>query len=529
MPYSLNFKRFSACAALSLAWLSGPTAQAQAAEQDRPLNVVLMLADDMGYADVNAFGGRFGYTPNLDRLAAMGMTMTDFHSACAVCSPTRAALLTGRYPLANGIDGHFPDKPSTFLRDQTRADGGPGTLPGLLQEQGYSTFHVGKWHLGGVTLVELEHRAAGQGEYAQNQGPHEHGFDHYYISLEDAPSGIRSGMIRSATLYRDGVKHLVHNDVYTHDPDQQRDWQGFKGDVVTQHIAQCTEAGKPFYLNVWFDVPHTPYESAHVPAEFHFDTLSQQFDQTLGRNRHVLNTDLPAGKHQENHRRFLSMVTYMDHQVGRILDALDDPNGDGDTADSMMDNTLIIFTSDNGGAWPADNGVFASGKACVRNGGIRVPMIVAWENHITPGTTSLQIGNTIDLLPSVHRLAASEDLPAGLTVDGIDLSPVWLGEDEQIDRGVMFSDLRKSYGPQRHGPHPEPQGHFVARRGDLKLIFDHKRSLQPVALFDMSTDAGEQNNLIDQAEYADDIIELTEAAKGWVDEMDEAAGAGSGE
>lgn len=520
--------RHAACAALPLALLSTPSVDAQPADT-QPLNIVLMLADDMGYGDVNAFDGRFGYTPNLDRLAEMGMTMTDFHSACAVCSPTRAALLTGRYPLANGIDGHFPDKPSTFLRDQTRADGGPGTLPGLLREQGYSTFHVGKWHLGGVTLVELEHRTAGEGRYAENQGPHEHGFDHYYISLEDAESGIRSTMIRQATLYRDGTKHLVHNDVYTHNPDQQRDWQGFKGDVVTQHIARCTEADQPFYLNVWFDVPHTPYESDHVPEAFHFDTLSQKFDQTLGRNRHVLNTDLPEGKHQENHRRFLSMVTYMDHQVGRILDALDDPNGDGDTADSIMDNTLIIFTSDNGGAWPADNGVFASGKACVRNGGIRVPMIVAWADHIAQGTTSTQIGNTIDLMPSVLMLAGHEELPDNLTVDGIDLSPVWLGQTQQIERGVMFSDLRSKYKPQRHGPAPEPQGYLVARQGDLKLILDDKRSLQPVALFDLSSDAGEQTNLIDHPDYAAQIIELAEAAKGWVAEMDAASAAGSGE
>ncbi len=541
MLNSCRLKRQVVCLVLPLILFSAARAVAQS-EEAKPLNVVFLVADDMGYGDVNAFGGRYGYTPNLDRLAGMGMTMTDFYSACAVCSPTRAALLTGCYPLANGIDGHFPDAPHVFLRDQTRADGGPGTLPGMLREQGYSTLHIGKWHLGGITLVELEHRATGQGAFAQNLGPHEHGFEQYFASLEDAESGIRSGMIRQATLYRDATKHLIHNDVYQPDPEASRDWTGFKGDIATQQVAAWAVADQPFFLNVWFDVPHTPYESDHVPPPFHFDTLSQHFDDVLGRHRHVLNPNLPEGKGQEDHRRFLSMVTYMDFQVGRILDALEDPNADGDSEDSLLSHTLIVFTSDNGGAWPADNGVFASGKACVREGGIRVPMIVAWQDRITARTTTAQLGNTIDLMPSVLRLCgavgALSDQPAGvlpdvqvqslpqtLNVDGIDLSNVWLGTEASIDRGVMFSDLRRGYRPQRHDPPPEPVGALVARHGDLKLLFHDKHDLEAVALFDLANDPAEQVNLVDQPEYADRIAELTQATALWLAEMHAAAGA----
>ncbi|MEO0474516.1 MAG: sulfatase-like hydrolase/transferase [Planctomycetota bacterium] len=478
-----------------------------------------MMADDMGYADVTAFGGRFGYTPNIDRLAGMGMMMTEFYSACAVCSPTRAAFLTGRYPLANGIDGHFPDRAGVFLRDQTRPDGGAGTLPGMLSELGYRTLHVGKWHLGGVTVEELSHRRSGRGEFADSQGPHEHGFDAYFISQEDASTGVRSGLIRSQTLYQKAAQHLVHNDKYKHDPNEQRDWTRFKGDVAVDFISDMTAKNQPFFLNLWFDVPHTPFEDAHVPPSFHFDTLHKQLDPQLGRKAHVLNPGLKNERHRENHRRFLSMVTYMDHQVGRVMKAVEDPNGDGDPSDSIADHTLIIFTSDNGGAWPADNGHFLSGKASVREGGLRVPMIAVLKGGIEAGSRSEQVGNTIDMMPSILEMAGLQRWPAGVTTDGIDLSPVWLGQTRTIDRGVMFSDLRAVYRPQRYGPAPEPTGYLIARRGRLKAIFESKDSVNPIALYDLMEDPGETKNLISQSISAGIIEELTSATQSWVDSI----------
>lgn len=477
------------------------------------------MADDMGYADVSAFGGRFGYTPNIDRLAGMGMMMTEFYSACAVCSPTRAAFLTGRYPLANGIDGHFPDEAGIFLRDQTRPDGGPGTLPGLLQEKGYRTLHVGKWHLGGVAMQELEHRTQGRGEFKDSQGPHEHGFDDYYISQEDAATGIRREINRSATFYQKAAQHLTHNDVYRHNPDEKRDWTRVKGDIATTFISNMAEGDKPFFLNVWFDVPHAPFEDGHVPSEFHFDTLHKKVDEQAGRAAHVLNPAFINERQKERHRRFLSMVTYMDHQVGRIMNAVNDPNGDGDPSDSIADHTLIIFTSDNGGAWPADNGPFSSGKACVREGGLRVPMIAVLGGQIEAGSRSEQVGNTIDFMPSILKMAGLNRLPAGVTTDGIDLSPVWLGRARTIDRGVMFSDLRAIYRPQRYGPRPDPTGYLIARRGDFKLIVESKDSVKPIALYNLREDPGETNNLIKESTSFGMIKELTSSTKSWVESI----------
>lgn len=479
-----------------------------------------MMADDMGYADVTAFGGQYGYTPNLDRLAGMGMVMTDFYAAAAVCSPTRAALLTGRYPLANGIDGHFPDRAGVYLKDQTQPDGGAGTLPGMLRERGYRTLHVGKWHLGGVALKELEHRQSGRGEFADSQGPHEHGFDDYYISQEDVSTDVRSKMIRSATLYQKAAQHLIHNDKYKHNPDEHRDWTKFKGDIAVEFIADMSTKKQPFFLNLWFDVPHTPFEAGHIPPAFHFDRLHQTLVEELGRPAHVLNPSLKTEKQKENHRRFLSMVSYMDHQVGKVLKAIEDPDGDGDSSDSILENTLIIFTSDNGGAWPADNGPFSSGKASVREGGIRVPMIVVLKGKIQPDSQSKQIGNTIDLMPSILQAIDQPARQAEPDIDGIDLSPIWLGLADSIDRGTMFSDLRAVYRHQRYGVPPEPVGYLVARHGGLKLIFESKDSIRPIALYDLDVDPGEKKNLIDEREWTGFVLEMTANTKSWVDSME---------
>ena len=144
-------------------------------------------------------------------------------------------------------------------------------------------------------------------------------------------------------LYQSGPKHLIHNDVHTHNQDELADWTAFKGNVATQFIADNTEADKPFFPDVWFDVPHTPYESGHVPKPFHFETLSAYPDEGLGRHRHVFNSDLPEATGQADLRKLLAIVTYVDHEVGRVLDASQDPNQDGDEADSILEDTLIVL------------------------------------------------------------------------------------------------------------------------------------------------------------------------------------------
>jgi len=482
-------------------------------------NIVFLLADDMGFADITAFGGRFGYTPHLDRLAASGIRMTNFHTPCAVCSPTRAAILTGRYPLANGIDSHFNDSPRMVLRDQTRPDGGPGTLPGILREHGYATLHIGKWHLGGVTLQELEHRRTGQGKYRNHGGPHQHGFDDYYISQEDTTTGIRAGMLSSRTTYRDATKHLVHNGVYRFNPNESRDWTAFKVDVASRFIQDRVASGQPFFLNVWFDEPHAPYEDDHVPPPYHFDALSRQVDAELGRLRHVLNTALPATGNggQDDHKKFLSMVTYMDHQVGRILEQLEDPNSDGNSADSILSNTLIVFTSDNGGAWPADNGPFSSGKASMREGGIRVPLVAVWQGRFAAEGTSEALGNSVDMLPTLLA-AAGIDVPQGKTTDGINLLPHWT-EGRPVQRPTMFFDILASYRHQRHGPMPEPLGYTAAIKDGMKLIINNKVDRAAAALYDLHRDPQELHNLLENANCARVVQELRQDLNQWLDQQ----------
>ena len=215
-------------------------------------NFVLLLADDMGYADPSCFGGKADTTPNLDRLAASGMKFTQFYAGSAVCTPTRASVLTGRYPLRFDIRQHFPD-------DESHLPAAAVTLPELLKTAGYATAHVGKWHLGGLHQKHIRDRAQ------SIPGPHQHGFDHYLCQNEEQPQ--RGKMGRERTLYRRGGTCLIRNEenVPATDPYFDRHFTDINGDETVRLIEQFADAGKPFFINVWWLVPHTPYEPAAEP------------------------------------------------------------------------------------------------------------------------------------------------------------------------------------------------------------------------------------------------------------------------
>jgi N-acetylgalactosamine-6-sulfatase len=444
----------------------GARAWAQGGKKDRP-NIVLLMCDDMGWQDPSCFGNDRVRTPHVDRLAAGGMRLTQYYAASAVCTPTRASVLTGRYPLRFDIDGHFSDRGEFLPRCPT--------LPGLLKQAGYATGHVGKWHLGGVRLKDTQMRD-------RVPGPHEHGFDEYLTQIEQQP--LRGTMGQQRMLYRKGGTCLLRNEQQVGPGDAY--YGMYWTDVIGTHTSKLMRRfhgqGKPFFLNVWWLTPHTPYEPAPEP----------HWSQTAG-----------EGISEDQHR-FRSMVARMDYQVGNILRTLDELG--------IADNTLVLFASDNGGAYEANIGPLKGGKTDLHEGGIRVPFIARWPGCIKPGTVSGQLGHSNDLLPTCCA-AAGASLPTGTRFDGVNLLPHLTGRQDRVDRETLFWQIRLYKHLQRHYPKPRPYATEIVRRGRWKLL---ALKGEPVELFDVETDFLEQKNLLE--EKPEVVQALRRALMAWLAE-----------
>jgi N-acetylgalactosamine-6-sulfatase len=428
-----------------VASLAAPFIPLQAAAK-RP-NVVLLLADDMGLRDASCQGGAIP-TPNIDRLAAQGVRFKNFYSASATCSPSRAAILTGRYPLRFDIRRAFTD-------DEAHLPVVP-SIPSLLKRAGYATGHVGKWHLGGLHLKHIRERAT------SIPGPHQHGFDHYQTQREEQP--MRREMGDARILFRKGGTCLLRNDkeVPENDPYFHKHFEDVNGDESVRLIDEFHRRGGPFFLNVWFLAPHKPYEPAPEPFW----------------------TKADAPGISEDRRCFRSMVMHMDHQVGRILRRLEELE--------IRDNTLVVFTSDNGGAFESDIGPYKGGKTDLHEGGIRVPGILSWPAQIRePGRSTEQVAHHCDLLPTIA--AASGVTVAGdAPVDGIDLMPMLEPGSAAIERTLFWQhDLMPRI--QRHSAKPKPYATEAVRRGRWKMLLADGK---PMALYDLDADPIEENDLL---------------------------------
>ena len=411
--------------------------------------MVVLLADDMGYRDLGCFGGH-NPTPHLDALAKNGMRLTRFYSASAVCTPTRASILTGRYPLRFDIRRHFSDGPEHL-------PAGTVTLPKLLRDAGYRTGHVGKWHLGGLHVGD-------EGRRLDNMpGPKQHGFNFYQCQIEQQP--LRGKMGRSRTLYREGGTCLLRDGVTVpeSDPYYSRHFTDVNGDYAVELIRRFAGEDRPFFLNVWWLVPHTPYEPAPEP---HWSASDE-------------------GGISDDQRRFRSMVRHMDAKVGEIVETLRERG--------LLDETLILFTSDNGGAYEANIGDLKGGKTDLHDGGLRVPFIAHWPGRIPAGESSDVVASTIDLLPTVCK-AAGVALPGNLAVDGTSLLSHLTDATPMSQRDLFWQmDLYKHL--QRHYPKPKPYATKVMMSGPWKLL---TLKGEPVELFHIRKDPLEQNNLLDE-------------------------------
>ena len=369
-------------------------------------NIVFIVADDLGYADLGCYGGRdasFGpVSPVLDGLAARGLKLTQGYSNSPVCSPTRFALMTGRYQYR--LRGAAEEPINSKSRGSTTLGLPPEhpTLPSLLRDAGYRTALMGKWHLG----------------YPPAFGPLRSGYDEFF--------GPMSG----------GVDYFTHcsstgqHDLYLNDAEQQED--GYLTDLITDHgldfvrrMAGGARSGTPFFLSLHYTAPHWPWETRDDEA------LAQEVKGNLF---HL------HGGNIDTYRR---MIHHMDEGIGRLMDLL--------RAEGLERDTLVVFTSDNGGERFSDNWPLVGGKMDLTEGGIRVPWIAHWPAVIAPGSTSTQTCMTMDWSATMLD-AAGATAAASHPLDGRSLMPLLRDATWRNDQPLFWRMNHRGQRAMRHGP-----------------------------------------------------------------------------
>ncbi|EYC50098.1 twin-arginine translocation pathway signal protein [Hylemonella gracilis str. Niagara R] len=394
-------------------------------------NLIYIVADDLGYADLGCYGGRpagFGpVSPNIDALAAGGLRLSEGYSNSPVCSPTRFALMTMRYQyrLRGGMEEPINSKSKGNPRLGLPTD--MPTLPSLLREAGYATALVGKWHLG----------------YPPNFGPLRSGYEEFYgIMAGGADYFTHCSGRGDHDLFLGEEEH--HEIGYLTDLLSQRAL-----DYVTRQAPRARE-GQPFFLSLHYTAPHWPWETrddAHLAAEvasnlFHLD-----------------------GGNVETYRR---MIHHMDEGIGQLVATL--------RAQGLLDNTLIVFTSDNGGERFSDNWPLVGGKMDLTEGGIRVPWVAHWPAVIPAGSVSEQHCMTMDWSATLLELGGGRAHP-DYPLDGVSLAPVLRDPGHRFERPLYW---RMNHRGQR-----------ALRLGDWKYlkVDDHEY------LFNVTQDARERANL----------------------------------
>ncbi|BEU99399.1 sulfatase family protein [Novosphingobium olei] len=414
----------AAAAATSLAL--SPAASAATPPARRP-NVLYIMADDLGYADLSCYGRRDYQTPVLDALAAQGTRFTQAYANSAVCTATRVALITGRYQyrLPIGLEEPLANRQNIGLPPSHP------TLPSLLAKAGYRTSLVGKWHLG--SLPDFD--------------PLKSGYQHFY--------GLRGG----------GVDYYTHaTNAGTPDLwdggtplDQAGYMTDLLGDRAVAEVRAGAKEGKPWFLSLHFTAPHWPWEAPGDEAES-VRIAAKKDPQAL--------FDFDGG----SLATYAAMVRRMDEQIGRVLAALD--------ATGQADNTIVVFTSDNGGERFADTYPFTGRKTELLEGGLRIPAIVRWPGVARPGATSAQQIITMDWLPTF--LAAAGTAPApDVPSDGIDIRAALTGGT--LPERTLF---------WRYKNHAQQ----AARRGQYKYLKINDNTF----LFDVEADPQERANLKDR-------------------------------
>jgi arylsulfatase A len=436
----------TACLAALVAGATLPPA-AGADPVPRP-NVVLIVADDLGWADLGCYGSKYHRTPHLDRLAAGGLRFTQAYAAAPVCSPTRAAILTGKYPARLGITDWLPGRPDRpdqkLLRPPLVTDlpATERTLAAAFKTAGYVTGHIGKWHLGGA-----------------GAGPRDRGFD---VNVAGDQAG--SPLSYFAPYQGKGGRFMPGLEKA---PD---------GEYLTDRLAAEAEKfldahkDKPFFL-------YLPHYAPHIPMRAKPELIAKYKAGSPG---------------QQGNPVYAAMLESLDDAVGRVVKKLVELK--------LTDRTIVLFTSDNGGLCtlegpqtpPTINAPLRDGKGYLCEGGLRVPLIVNWPGVTRPGTTTAVPVSSIDFFPTLLETCG---ITTDAKPDGVSLVPVLKGGT--IDREALYW----------HYPHYANQGGKpggAVRAGDYKLVEFYENDRRE--LFDVKKDPGENRNLIvEKAEVAKDL------------------------
>ncbi len=354
------------------------------ARQKQLPNILVIITDDQGLHDVGYYGTKDLVTPNIDQLTGEGLRFNNFYANSSVCSPTRAALLSGRYPGRVGVPG--------VIRTHETNNWGflsPGTilLPQLLKGRGYSTAVIGKWHLG----------------LGSPNTPNEHGVDYFHGWLGD--------------MMDDYIHKRRHDINYMRKNNEVIDPPGHATDLFTEwavsYINEQAGDQSPFFLYLGYNAPHFPVQ----PPQSWVDRVKKRVPGIT-----------------EKRAKLVAFIEHLDDGIGKVIEAL--------RKSGQYDNTVIVFTSDNGGWLPdeANNGPYRDGKGTMYEGGLRIPTAVIWKDHIAAGSVTDYRAISMDLYPTLAGIAGAE---INHEIDGVSILPVLLGEKQADNNRPLFYERRE--------------------------------------------------------------------------------------
>lgn len=421
------------------------------------MNIILILTDDQGYWSLGSYGNRDVISSNLDRLAEEGVRFENFFCVSPVCSPARASIFTGKIPSQHGVhdwlDEHHKDT-CEYLKNQT-------TFVKILAENGYRCCLSGKWHLGNSAEIQQ-------------------GFEEWYVHEKGG------GPYYNAPMYKNGV--LIKEPKYITDATT---------DYGLEFLDKISNDDSPFYLSLHYTAPHSPWGKEHHPKElldlyndckfescprdeYHPWKIRETFEGTEEERLEVL-------------KGYFGAITGVDNQIKRIMDKLEEIG--------ELDNTLIIFTSDNGmnmghhGIFGKGNGTFPQN---MYESSVKIPMIMYHKNRLPKGKVYEGLYSHYDIMPTLLEMLNIEYIPEK-ELPGKSFLNIFSDEEENLENDVVIFD---EYGPVR-----------MIRNREWKYI--HRYPFGPHELYDLKNDPNEDKNLIDMIEYQEKVLELRERLEKW--------------